>query len=199
MDAHLLAAFLLFAVSISLTPGAGNVALIGLSSRYGISATLPFILGNAVGVIGLLAGASVGLVGLFSVYPELYSILKWGGAAYLLYMAWGIANMDTSSGENVKKSGFMSGILVQILNPKSWVASLTVFSQFVQPDAHYLTQVFFITAVMVVTGVFGMLVWACFGSLLNRMIQTPEKMVIVNRCFGSSLVMVVILMLSQSQ
>ncbi len=35
MSAQLLAAFLLFAVSISLTPGAGNVALLGISSRYG--------------------------------------------------------------------------------------------------------------------------------------------------------------------
>tara|TARA_Y100001956_G_scaffold73339_1_gene79465 strand:- start:4232 stop:4831 length:600 start_codon:yes stop_codon:yes gene_type:complete len=198
MSAQWLVAFLLFAVSISLTPGAGNIALIGLSSRYGIKATLPFIFGSAVGVIGILAGASIGLVGLFTLYPDLYNVLKWIGAAYLLYMAWGIANMESSGGSNTKKSGFLSGILVQILNPKSWVASLTVFSQFVTPDAHYLSQVVFIISVMVVTGVLGMLVWACFGSMLNRMIQTPEKMRLVNRCFGASLVLVVLLMLGQA-
>lgn len=54
MSAQLMTAFLLFAVSISMTPGAGNIALIGLSSRYGVSATLPFIVGNAVGVIAIL-------------------------------------------------------------------------------------------------------------------------------------------------
>lgn len=87
MSAQLMTAFLLFAVSISMTPGAGNIALIGLSSRYGVSATLPFIVGNAVGVIAILAGASVGLAGLLALYPTLYLALKWLGAAYLLYMA----------------------------------------------------------------------------------------------------------------
>ncbi|HDY7989938.1 TPA: LysE family translocator [Vibrio vulnificus] len=197
MSAQLLAAFLLFAVSISLTPGAGNVALLGISSRYGFSATVPFVLGNAVGVIIMLVGASVGLVSLFTLYPDLYTALKWVGAAYLLYLAWSIANMEIDNDSNAKKSGFLSGVWVQILNPKSWVASLTVFSQFISPNNDYLTQVVIIISVMVGTGVLGMFVWAYFGTVLNRFIQSPKKVVWVNRCMGSSLALVVVFMLSQ--
>lgn len=197
MSAQLMTAFMLFAISISMTPGAGNIALIGLSSRYGFGATLPFILGNTVGVIAILAGASVGLAGVLSLYPTLYMILKWLGAGYLLYMAWGIANMELESDTSVKKSGFMSGILVQILNPKSWVASITVFSQFVSPDNSYVTQVTIIILVMVVTGVIGMLQWAFFGSMLMKLIQSPHKRVIVNRCFGGSLAIVALFVVGQ--
>ncbi|MCG9580003.1 LysE family translocator [Vibrio tubiashii] len=197
MSAQLMTAFMLFAISISLTPGAGNIALVGLSSRYGIGATLPFILGNAVGVVAILGGASIGLVSLFTLYPDLYNVLKWLGAGYLLYMAWGIANMEMDGNSSIKKSGFMSGILVQILNPKSWVASLTVFSQFISPTSDYLTQVVIIISVMVFTGVIGMLLWAYFGSMLNRFIQSPQKMVWINRGFGASLVLVVMFMVSQ--
>jgi threonine/homoserine/homoserine lactone efflux protein len=197
MSAQLMTAFMLFAISISMTPGAGNIALIGLSGRYGVGATLPFIIGNAVGVIVILIGASVGVAGLLNLYPTLYLILKWLGAAYLLYMAWGIANMELDSDASVKKSGFFSGILVQILNPKSWVASITVFSQFVSPTGSYTAQVVFIISVMVVTGVIGMLVWAYFGSMLTRFIESPRKMVAINRCFGASLAVVALFVVSQ--
>lgn len=192
-------AFMLFAISISMTPGAGNIALIGLSSRYGVGATLPFIIGNAVGVVVILAGASVGLAGLLSLYPALYLTLKWLGAGYLLYMAWGIANMELDSDTNVKKSGFLSGVLVQILNPKSWVASITVFSQFISPTSSYTytAQVVFIISVMVVTGVVGMLIWAYFGSILTRLVQSPQKMILVNRCFGGSLAIVALFIVIQ--
>lgn len=197
MSAQLMTAFLLFSISISMTPGAGNIALVGLSSRYGFSATLPFVLGNAAGVIAILVGASVGLVGLFNLYPDVYTLLKWLGAAYLLYMAWGIANMELDSNKVVKKSGFTSGVLVQILNPKGWVASLTVFSQFVSPVDDYLMQVVIIISVMVVTGVLGMLAWAYFGTILNRWVQAPHKMAWVNRGFGGSLALVALFVVSQ--
>ncbi|MBN3573218.1 LysE family translocator [Vibrio neptunius] len=197
MSAQLMTAFLLFAVSISMTPGAGNIALIGLSSRYGVSATLPFIVGNAVGVIAILTGASVGLAGLLALYPTLYLALKWLGAAYLLYMAWGIANMELDNKASVKKSGFLSGIMVQILNPKGWVASITVFSQFVSPASNYVVQVVFIIGVMVITGVIGMLIWAYFGSMLTRFIESPRKMVAINRSFGASLAAVAIFLVIQ--
>ncbi|TFH91546.1 LysE family translocator [Vibrio ouci] len=197
MSAQIMTAFMLFAVSISIVPGAGNIALLGLSSRYGFNATIPFMLGCAVGVIILLVGASVGLVGLFSLYPELYTVMKWLGAAYLLYMAWGIANSTLDTNTTVKKSGFASGVLVQILNPKSWVASLTVFAQFISPNENYLPQAVIIICGMVITGVIGMAIWAYFGTMLNQLIQSPKKLAIVNRCFGGSLALVALFVLSQ--
>ncbi|EEX93635.1 transporter, LysE family protein [Vibrio orientalis CIP 102891 = ATCC 33934] len=197
MSAQLMTAFMLFAVSISIVPGAGNIALLGLSSRYGFNATIPFMLGCAVGVIILLVGSSIGLVGLFSLYPELYTVMKWLGAGYLLYMAWGIANTKLDTNQAVKKSGFASGVLVQILNPKSWVASLTVFAQFISPNESYLLQAVIIISGMVITGMIGMAIWAYFGTMLNQLIQSPKKLAIVNRCFGGSLALVAVFVLSQ--
>lgn len=197
MSAQLMTAFMLFAVSISIVPGAGNIALLGLSSRYGFNATIPFMLGCAVGVIILLVGSSIGLVGLFSLYPELYTVMKWLGAGYLFYMAWGIANTKLDTNQTVKKSGFASGVLVQILNPKSWVASLTVFAQFISPNESYLLQAVIIISGMVITGMIGMAIWAYFGTMLNQLIQSPKKLAIVNRCFGGSLALVAVFVLSQ--
>lgn len=197
MSAQLMLAFLLFSISIGITPGAGNIALLGISSRYGFAATLPFVSGNAFGIIIILAGSSAGLVSLFTLYPEIYTVLKYLGAAYLLFMAWSIANMEIEQEESVNRSGFMSGVLIQVLNPKGWIASLTVFSQFITTQADYLIQVVTITTIMVGTGVLCMLVWAYCGTMLQRLLQSPKQMVMVNRCLGGSLAMVVAFMLYQ--
>lgn len=197
MSSQLMLAFLLFSTSIAITPGAGNIALLGISSRYGFTATLPFISGNAFGIIIVLAGASVGLVSLFTLYPELYNILKYAGAAYLLFMAWSIANMQIEESTTDNRSGFVSGVLVQVLNPKGWIASLTVFSQFITPNADYLIQVVTIIAGMVITSVPCMLVWAYCGTMLKKLLQSPKQMMVVNRCLGGSLALVVAFMLYQ--
>lgn len=96
MSAQLMLAFLLFSISIGITPGAGNIALLGISSRYGFAATLPFVSGNAFGIVIILAGSSAGLVSLFTLYPEIYTVMKYLGAAYLLFMAWSIATWKLS-------------------------------------------------------------------------------------------------------
>ncbi|MEZ8822968.1 LysE family translocator [Vibrio amylolyticus] len=197
MSSQLMLAFLLFSTSIAITPGAGNIALLGLSSRYGFTATLPFISGNAFGIIIVLAGSSVGLVSLFTLYPELYTILKYAGAAYLLFMAWSIANLQIEESSTDSRSGFLSGVLVQVLNPKGWIASLTVFSQFITPNADYLIQVVTIIGGMLITGVPCMLVWAYCGTMLKKLLQSPKQMLIVNRCLGGSLALVVAFMLYQ--
>lgn len=105
--------------------------------------------------------------------------------------------MELDNNASVKKSGFLSGIMVQILNPKGWVASITVFSQFVSPASNYVVQVVFIIGVMVITGVIGMLIWAYFGSMLTRFIESPRKMVAINRSFGASLAAVAIFLVIQ--
>ena len=197
MSSQLMLAFLLFSISIAITPGAGNIALLGISSRYGFAATLPFISGNAFGIIIVLVGSSVGLVSLFTLYPELYNVLKYAGAGYLLFMAWSIANMQIEESTVDKRSGFMSGVLVQVLNPKGWIASLTVFSQFITPNADYLIQVVTIIAGMVITGVPCMLLWAYCGTILKKLLQSPKQVTVVNRCLGGSLALVVVFMLYQ--
>ncbi|NOI68601.1 LysE family translocator [Vibrio sp. 99-8-1] len=197
MSAQLMTALVLFAISISITPGAGNIALLGISSRYGFAAAMPFVLGNAVGIIIVLAGSSVGLVGLFTVYPSLHAILKFVGAAYLLYLAWSISKQKIDTSISSHPSGFLSGVFIQVVNPKGWVAALTVFSQFISSTDNYLLQVLIIITTMMMCGLISMVLWAYFGSMIKGFIQCQKKMVIVNRCLGGTLVLVVLSMLSQ--
>ncbi|KFA98044.1 MULTISPECIES: LysE family translocator [Vibrio] len=198
MSAQLLFAFIVFSFSISIAPGAGNIALLSLSSRYGFVAVLPFIAGSALGVSIILVGSSLGLTNLLSSEPMLYTALKVLGTCYLLYLAWSISTLKLSDSETDKQTGFFSGTLVQILNPKAWVASLTLLTQFLPGQNRVLSDDAVIMAIFIAIGVSSMCIWAYCGSALNKLLTSPKYFLWVNRGLGASLGIVAIVMAGQS-
>ncbi len=88
MAIHTLMAFALFALVSSITPGPNNLMLLASGVNFGFRATLPHMMGINLGFMVLVLAVGVGLASLFAVFPWLYVVLKWGGAAYLLYLAW---------------------------------------------------------------------------------------------------------------
>lgn len=200
MSSQIVIAFILFTVSMSLTPGAGNLALLGISNRYGFSAALPFVAGTAFGVLIVFGGTSAGLISILTTYPEVYTTLRYLSAAYLMYLAWGICRQQVDEDNHTEySSSFLSGTLVQVLNPKAWIAAMTVFSQFTHVlDNHtYRTQVIIITFAFLFIMTLCTLVWAYFGSLLKRLIQSPNQMKLINRCLGATLAISVLFMWTQ--
>ncbi|WP_375750774.1 LysE family translocator [Vibrio sp. HN007] len=199
MSAQVIVAFLFFAVSMTITPGAGNLTLLGISNRFGFSAALPFVAGTTFGVLIVFAGTSAGLMSVLNSIPELYSVIKYLGALYLLYIAWGICTFRMEEEANSdSSSGFISGTLIQVLNPKAWIAAMTVFSQFIETSGNYLVQVVIIIAAFLLVTTLSTTIWAYFGSLLKRLLHSPNQMLAVNRCLGAILAMTVVFMLTQT-
>ncbi|SHO56930.1 LysE family translocator [Vibrio quintilis] len=201
MDTQVAIAFLFFSVSMSLTPGAGNITLLGISNRYGFSAALPFVAGTAFGVLVVFGGTSAGLLSVLTAFPGVYTIIKYLGMAYLLYLAWGISRFrveeETPQPMPAHGAGFIAGTLVQVLNPKAWIAAITAFSQFTDVSGSYLIQVMTIITVFVLSVILCTLVWAYFGAALKRLLRSPQQMLLVNRCLGGTLALTVVFMLIQ--
>lgn len=196
MSIQVAALFLFFSLSMSLTPGAGNITLMGISNRYGFSAAMPFVAGTACGVVIVFAGTSAGLVSVLERYPDLYTVLKYLGAGYLLYLAWGIANTKMQGGQAMEHSpGFRAGAFVQILNPKAWITAIMAFSQFADMSGDYLLQVVTIIVVFGLTVIFSNLSWAYLGVMLKRLLNSPRQLLVMNRCLGAALAMTVVFML----
>lgn len=87
MTFDLLLAFVAFGFVTAVTPGPNNVMLLASGVNFGFLRSVPHILGTAFGMVVMIAGVGVGLGGLFRAYPVLYGVLRWVGAACLLYLA----------------------------------------------------------------------------------------------------------------
>ncbi|CZT28527.1 LysE family translocator [Pseudomonas cerasi] len=186
----LLLAFTLFAFVTSITPGPNNMMLLASGVNFGFSRTLPHMLGISVGFFVLVLAVGFGLGSVFKAWPVLYTILRYVGAAYLLYLAWKIATSGPAS-DNVdshrKPLSFMSAALFQWVNPKAWIMAIGAISTYT-PMQGYFYNVLVISAVFALINLPSVGVWAGFGSLLRNVLRDPLGLRIFNGVMAALLV-----------
>ncbi|KPW87346.1 Threonine/homoserine/homoserine lactone efflux protein [Pseudomonas congelans] len=186
----LLLAFTLFAFVTSITPGPNNMMLLASGVNFGFSRTMPHMLGISVGFFVLVLAVGFGLGSVFKAWPVLYTILRYVGAAYLLYLAWKIATSGPAS-DNVDSQGkplsFMSAALFQWVNPKAWIMAIGAISTYT-PMQGYFYNVVVISAVFALINLPSVGVWAGFGSLLRNVLRDPLGLRIFNGVMAALLV-----------
>lgn len=134
---------LLFAAAallMVLTPGPNMIYLLSRSICQGRRAGVISLFGVvAVFLVHMLAAAA-GLSALFMAVPLAFDLLKWAGAAYLLWMAWQALKPGAKSPfepqplpADPPRKLFVMGFVTNLLNPKVAVFYLSVFPQFVSP------------------------------------------------------------------
>ena len=77
-----------FAVATSITPGPNNIMLTASGANFGFRRTLPHLLGVAIGFTFMVLAIGLGLSEIFERLPVIHQVLRYGGAAYLLYLAY---------------------------------------------------------------------------------------------------------------
>ncbi len=137
-------ALALFAVSQVGTPGPANMALMATGARFGLRRALPFVAGVALGKQLIIWPIGFGLMGLATSVPLLFETLKYASAAYIIWLAWRVANMRLSVDQEAKAPGFRAGLIVHPLNPKAWAMIVGGFTNFVTPG----TSSFYATAII---------------------------------------------------
>ena len=151
MSSELLWALLLFVVVTLFTPGPNNTMLMASGLNFGFRRGLPHLWGVALGFAAMVLSVGVGLGAVFQAYPAAYTVLKYAGAAYLLYLAWQIATAGASKragGERAARSRSWKRAAFQWLNPKGWVMAVGAVST-------YAAVAVFPFNVLLMAGLFG--------------------------------------------
>src|SRR5260370_37827254 len=138
----LIAAFALATFVLTATPGPGVLYVVGRSVGGGKRAGLASMLGIETGEAVYIAGAALGITALLATSAIALSVLRYGGAAYLVLLgirAWREGRHDsgpaTATEGDAARGGhwraYGRGLVVQLLNPKVAVFFLAYFPQFV--------------------------------------------------------------------
>lgn len=178
---------------ISLTPGPGAVSTMASAVRVGVRRSVYNLAGLELGLLAVLLVVASGLGALIVASATLFSILKWLGVAYLVYL--GIvqfrARGDDGDDETTTTPGVLSrralvlqGFLVNTTNPKGIVFMLAVLPQFIDPDAAQIPQYVICGATLVFTDIVVMNGYAFFASRTLRLLRTPTRSNWINRVFG---------------
>jgi len=174
LSTNLLAAITLFAIVASFTPGPNNTMLMASGANFGVRRTIPHMLGVLVGFVGLLLCIGFGLGGLFTAFPRLQDILQIGGAIYLCYLAWKLANAKglNAGSVGVHPQTFWQAVAFQWINPKAWTMGLGAFAAYA-PRNGYTLAVAVIVGVFAIVNVPCVLVWTGLGAGVSRFLHRP--------------------------
>ena len=181
MSTELLWALLLFVVVTLFTPGPNNTMLMTTGLNFGFRRGLPHLWGVALGFAVMVLAVGLGLGAVFQAYPAAYTVLKYAGAAYLLYLAWQIATAGefeegAASGQPIT---FLEAAAFQWLNPKGWVMAVGAVSTYAAVTAFPFNM-------LLMAGLFGSLgilssaTWLGFGTGLKRVLTSPGAVRAVN-------------------
>ncbi|MEW6165867.1 MAG: LysE family translocator [Pseudomonadota bacterium] len=144
--APLFSAFLLASLVLAVTPGPGVLYIVTRSLVQGRRFGLVSVAGVALGNLGNALAASVGLAALFAVSSLAFSVVKYAGALYLVYL--GVQMLRSSPSENSAvvpaaaplRRVFRDGFVVALLNPKTTVFFAAFLPQFLSPNAAPMFQ-----------------------------------------------------------
>lgn len=179
---ELLSAFVLFAFVASITPGPNNTMLLASGVNFGFRRTIPHTLGISFGLMLLVLAVGLGLGGVFKAVPMAYTVLRYVGAAYLLYLAWKVATSGPVSQQDSvqgKPLGFWGAAAFQWVNPKAWVMAVGAITTYT-PSQGYISNVFIIALVFAVINLPSVCVWAGCGSALRTVLTKPRWLMVFN-------------------
>jgi threonine/homoserine/homoserine lactone efflux protein len=176
MSHSLLIAFVIFATVMFFTPGPNNIMLLSSALTYGFRRTVPHLVGIVIGFAFMVGAVGVGLGTVFITYPVLQTILKYAGAAYLVYLAAVIAMSGpvTPGQDNARgPMTFWGAAVFQWVNAKGWVmviGTITAYAGIASFPWNIVIQV----GISLLIGAASCVVWALFGSALRPWLTSPR-------------------------
>ena len=146
-SATTLAAFASASLVLSITPGPGVLYVVTRTLAQGRRAGLASIAGVALGNLGNAVGASIGLAALFALSAFAFTIVKWAGVAYLLWLGLQALRRPPAPTPDTPRrpapplgAVFRDGILVALLNPKTALFFAAFLPQFIDPAGSAIAQ-----------------------------------------------------------
>jgi homoserine/homoserine lactone efflux protein len=190
MNWHLFAGFLLITVVLILTPGPIVTLVISTGATRGVRAGLVTVAGTSLGNAALLASIASGLGWVLTHAATLFDVLRWIGAAYLVWLgvrAWRSASrpLEVAPGDQVH---FWRGFLVALSNPKT-IAFFTAFlPQFVDPARPAAYQLAVMCIVSLALAAVSDSCWAIASGLGRAWFMRPARARLLTRASALTLI-----------
>ena len=190
MPPEVFLAMVSFAFAMTFTPGPNNIMLTASAANFGFARSIPHMLGVSLGFVVLLAAVGVGLGTLLVAAPQVQTVLKIAGAAYMLWLAWKIANTGAAgrlSGAAARPLTFLQAAAFQWVNPKGVVAALGAIALYVSPG-RAAADLSIMLAVFGIVTVLSTVSWSLFGVAISRLLRSSRRARIFNVCMALLLV-----------
>lgn len=172
------ASFLTYAVITAVTPGPNNIMSMSNGNRKGFKGALPFNLGILVGFSAVMILCTAFCSLLSTWIPKIKMPMLIVGACYMLYLAWETFRSSDSIEENHSRDGFVSGLLLQFINPKIYIYCIMSMEAYILPFYNgQVPQLLGFALLLAFIGFIFTLLWSAFGSVFRWLFSKHAKFV----------------------
>ena len=187
-----------FALAIfifAITPGPGTFALLARALSSGAAACFPMTLGMAISDIIYLILATFGLSAIAENYGGLFTVIRFAGAAYLLYLGWKMwtADIDTHFEKTKLKakgwlSGFIQGFLISASNPKVILFYIAFLPTFIDLSTLAHQDIIMLSVITLFALVAGLMLVSIAASSVRQYLKSERAVKRLNQTAGSIMI-----------
>jgi homoserine/homoserine lactone efflux protein len=186
-------AFFAASWAISFSPGPGAIAAMASGLKYGFRRGYWTTIGLILGILIQFCIVAIGLGAILATSETAFTVLKWIGAGYLVYL--GLKQMRTDAAPVAVEAApapdfrirdlVLRGCLINVTNPKGTVFLMAVVPQFLNPSAPLAPQYAIIAATLCFTDLVAMGCYTTLSAKILRLLRGPGHIRWINRSFGA--------------
>jgi len=188
--------WLLYAAAVfvlTVTPGPSVLMCVTQGVNHGARRAMFAALGSVTAVVGIMACSAVGLGAALAASEQAFTLIKWLGAAYLLYVGISTLRSGASSFELPVEGGaassrrglYLKGLLVGASNPKALLFFTAFFPQFLNPALPQLPQFVVLGLTFVCFELFWLMFYASFAARIAPWLRAKGRARVFNRVSGA--------------
>ena len=177
MPGYVLGNFFIYSVINAFTPGPGNILALNTVTNYGYKKGRPLYWGIFAGYYVVQIICAVFVFGVSTFLPDLLGIMKYIGAAYILWLAVHIALSKPTTGTVEKSASFLKGFLLQFVNVKIYLFGITALTGYVTDYSASLWVLLLFEIIIATIGTIATLTWIGMGVLIQRAYQKYYRVI----------------------
>ena len=183
MPGYVLGNFFIYSVINAFTPGPGNILALNTVTNYGYKKGRPLYWGIFAGYYVVQVICAVFVFGVSTFLPDLLGIMKYIGAAYILWLAVHIALSKPTTGTVEKSASFLKGFLLQFVNVKIYLFGITALTGYITEYSASLWVLLLFEIIIATIGTIATLTWIGMGVLIQKAYQKYYRVINIWRCF----------------
>lgn len=170
-----------YVLVMSITPGPNNVMVLASGARFGLRRTLPHLTGISLGFTVQVTVVCAGLGVALARFQLAQAWLRWIGIGYMFYLAFKLLRAGAvGSAHAARPLSAVEAAVFQAVNPKAWVAALTMASVFMPKSGSLPLAAASMALVLVAVNFPCASIWAVCGSALSSWLDHPRRRFIFN-------------------
>lgn len=169
--------FMIYAIINAFTPGPGNFLALNTVTNYGLKRGKPLFFGIFAGYYFVQTSCCVFVYALGSLLPQFFAVMKYIGAAYILWLAIHIAISKPGKAGDEKSASFWKGFALQFVNVKIYLFGITALTGFITDYSRAFPVLFLFEMIIATVGTIATATWIGLGMMIQKFYEKHFRII----------------------